>query len=114
MRLTTGLKNKLSMFVLMDSIKEILRLQIGDLLVTKAPITAIDIGTNRQPTINAGTQLILLNICVIDYDFYFGPVWKFAFIANQRLFEREFVDSVFVKSISLMNAFKATENKIHE
>lgn len=93
----------------MQVIGRIEDLQPGDLLVNDQPITASVLGTNLQPWLVPKTPIILLGYKRCDITSMNEPVWKFTFMANERPFEREWVDTVFIRNMYLVGSVQESE-----
>ena len=80
-------------------IKRIEDLKPGDLIVNEEPITASILGTNQQPLLAPYTPIMLLGAEICDVTSMNEPVWCFNFIANEKPFEREWVDTIFLRNM---------------
>lgn len=87
----------------MRPIKRIEDLKPGDLIVNEEPITASILGTREQPLLASLTPIVLLGADVCDITSMNEPVWRFTFMADKFPFEREWVDTVFLKNMYLVD-----------
>ncbi len=75
---------------------------MGDLIANEEPITASILGTSQQPLLASMTPIVLLDAGICDVTTMNEPVWRFKFMAGKFPFEREWVDTVFLRNMYLI------------